>query len=66
MNQFIVNIVCTFDQKKYLDEDDPWSGIIAATNLSVHSMYHTMLQAMSGQLVFGCDMILNTPFVAAC
>ena len=30
----------------------------------VRSTYHTALQAMSDQLVFGCDMILNAPFIS--
>ena len=53
-----------FDLKNnYLDEDDPWSGISAATNFSVQRMYHTTLQATPGHMVFGRDMILNTPFI---
>ena len=27
-------------------------------------MYHIIIQATPGQLVFGRDMILNTPFIA--
>ena len=60
----IANRVRTLDlQNNYLDEDDPWSGILAATSFEVCIMYHTTLQAISGQLVFGGDMILNTPFI---
>ena len=33
------------------------------TTFEVQSMYHTMLQATSGQLVLGCGMILDTSFV---
>ena len=51
-------------QNNYLDEDDPWSGILAATAFVVQSIYHTTLQATPGRLVFGRDMILNTPFLA--
>ena len=62
IHQLIVSLVNTFNlQKSYLDEDDPWSGILEATSFSVQSTYHTMLQAITGQLVFGCDMILNKP-----
>ena len=51
-------------QNEYLDEDEPWSGILAATDFAVRSTYHTNLQVRPGQLIFGRDMILNTPFIA--
>ena len=42
--QFVANLVRTFDlQNNYLDEDDPWSGILSATDFVVRSMYHTTL-----------------------
>ena len=59
------NLGSTFNlQNNYLDKDDPWSGILAATNFVVCSTYHTKLQATPVQLVSGCDMILNTPSIA--
>ena len=51
-------------QNNYLDEADPWSGILAATAFAVQSMYHTTLQATPCQTVFRRDMILNTPSIA--
>ena len=51
-------------QNNYLDENDPWSVILAATNFAVRSTYHTTLQSTPGHLVFGCDMILNNPIIA--
>ena len=51
-------------QNNYLDGDDPWAGILAPTAFAIQSMYHNMLQATPEQLVFGRDMILNTPFVS--
>ena len=51
-------------QNNYLDKDNPWLGILAATSFSVRSTYHTTLQATPVQLVFGHDMIINTPFIA--
>ena len=43
-HQVIANPVCTFDlQNNYLDEDDPWSGILAATDFAVQNIYHTTL-----------------------
>ena len=55
---------CTYDdlQNNYLDEDNPWSGILAATAFALQSMYHTILKATKDQMVFGQDKILNTPF----
>ena len=65
IQQVIFNLVRTFDLKNnYLDEDDPWLGILVATSFSVRSMYHTTLQAMPCQMVFGHDMILNNLFIA--
>ena len=65
IHQVIANLVRTSDlQNNYLDKDDPWSGILAATDFAARSTYRTTLQATSYQLVFECDMILNTPFIA--
>ena len=30
----------------------------------VHTTHHTVLQSTPGQMVFGCDMMLNIPFIA--
>ena len=55
----------TFNLKyNYLDKDDPWSRILAATAFTLLSTYHTKLQSTPGQLVFGLNMKLNTPFIA--
>ena len=65
IHQVIEKLVCTFNlQNIYRDEDDPWSGIIASTDFSVHSMYHTTLQYTPGQLVSVHYITLNTPFIA--
>ena len=47
-----------------LDEDDPWSGILAAVMFVTRATYHTTTQATPTQLVFGRDAILNTKFDA--
>ena len=61
IHQVLENLRDTFDLKnKYLDEDDLWAGILAATTFFILSTYHTMLRAMPGQMVFVRDMILNT------
>ena len=65
IQQLIVNLVSTFDlQNKYLDKDEPWSGLLAATAFAVQIIYHTTPQSTPGQLVFGRDIILNTLFIA--
>ena len=66
IHQVISNLVHTFDFKNnYLswDDYDPWSGSLSAMNFAVRGTYHTTLHSTPGQLVFGCDMILNAPFI---
>ena len=65
IHQVIENLVCKFDLKNiYLDEDEPWSGILEATSFAVYSTYRTKLQATPGQLVFGHNMVLYTPSIS--
>ena len=65
VHQVIANIIRTFElHDNYLDEDDPWKGILAATAFAVRSTYHTTLQKTPGQLVFGRDMIFNVEHTA--
>ena len=60
VHQTIGNIIRTFElQENYLDEDDPWSGILSAVAFAIRATYHTTTQKSPGQLVFGRDMILN-------
>ena len=60
-----MKLVPTFDlQNNYLDEDDPWSDVLASTAFEVQITYHNTLQPTPGQMVFGSEMILNTPFIA--
>jgi hypothetical protein len=47
-------------ESNYLDEEDPWKGILSATAFAVRSTFHTTLRSTPGQLVFGRDMIFNT------
>ena len=65
IHQVIGNIIRTFElESNYLDEEDPWTGILAATAFAVRSTYHTTLKKTPGQLVFGRDMIFNIQHVA--
>lgn len=55
----------TFElQDNYLDEENPWKGILSATAFAVHSTYHTTLKQSPGQIVFGRDMIFNIEHIA--
>ena len=51
-------------QNNFPGKHDPWEGIIAATYFDIHSMYHTILYATPGKLLFGRDMMLNTPLIS--
>jgi hypothetical protein len=65
VHKVIGNIIHTFDlQDNYLDEDDPWKGILSANAFTVWSTYHATLQEAPGQLVFGRDMICNVQHTA--
>ena len=63
IHQTIGNIILTFDVSNIVN-NDPWSGILAATMFSSSATYHTTLQACPMQLVFGRDAILNIKHVA--
>ena len=63
IHQTIGNIIRTFDVSNIVN-NDPWSGILAATMFAVCATYHTTLQASTMQLVFGQDAILNIKHVA--
>ena len=63
IHQTIGNIIRTVDVSDIVN-NDPWSGILAATIFSVRATYHTTLQAFPMQLVFGRDAILNIKHVS--
>jgi hypothetical protein len=65
VHQTIGNIVRTFElENNYLDEEDPWKGIISATAFAIGSTFHATLRKSPGQLVFGRGIILNIKHVA--
>ena len=45
-------------QETYVDDADPWMGILAAADFVVISTYHMIKQKVPGQLLFVRDMIL--------
>ena len=63
IHQTIGNIICTFDVSNIVN-NNPWSGILAATMFAVRATYHTTLQSSPMQIVFGRDTILKIKHVA--
>ena len=66
VHQTIGNMIRTFElyDNDGIDDDDPWSGILATVMAAVRSTYSTTMQATPMQLVFGRDVIINTKFIA--
>ena len=58
IHKTIGNIIRKFDVSNIIN-NNPWSGILAATMFAVRENYHTTLQASKIQLVFGRYTILN-------
>jgi hypothetical protein len=45
--EVIGNIICTFElENVYLDDNDPWKGILSATAFAMQSTFHTTLQIL--------------------
>ena len=63
IHKTIGNIIRTFDVSNIVN-NNPWSGILAATMFAVRGNYHTILQASPMQLVFVRDAILNIKHVS--
>ena len=58
--QVVCNSIRTFElENNYINEEDPWKGILSSTAFAVRSTFHTTLRNTPGQLVFGRDKILN-------
>jgi len=65
IHQVIGNIIRTFElESNFLEEEDPWKGILSATAFAIRSTFHTTLKKSPGQLVFGRDMIFNIKHTA--
>jgi hypothetical protein len=60
VHQVMGNIIRTSEfESNYLDEEDPWKGILNATAFAVQSTFHTTLRNTPGQSVLGRDMTFN-------
>ena len=65
IHQTIGNIIRTFQvHSEEINEEDPWTGILATTMFATRATVHTTLGATPSQLVFGRDAILNAAFEA--
>ena len=60
VHQVLGNLIRSYElEDNYMDEKDPWAGILTAAAFALRSTVHTTLKATPGQLVFGRDMMLN-------
>ena len=65
IHQVLGDLVRTYNlQETYIDDADPWIGILAAEAFAVRSTYHTTKGKIPGHIVFGRDMILPINHVA--
>ena len=65
IHQVLGNLVRTYNlQEIYVDDADPFMGILNRAAFTVQSTYHRKKGKSPGQLVFGRDMILPTNHVA--
>ena len=59
IHQVIGNLVRNFNaQQTYIGENEPWAGIWAASAFAIHSTINRHKGYITGQLIFGRDMIL--------
>ena len=65
LHQVLKKLVRTYNlQGTYVDDADPFMGILAAASFAEQSTYHRIKEKIPGQLVFGRDMILPINIVA--
>ena len=65
VHQVVGNMIWTFEvEEREMPEENPFEPILTAVAYAIRSTYHTKLQAMPGQLVFGRDMLLPVQFKA--
>ena len=60
IHQVLGNLVRTFNiQQTYVDKNYPWTGILAAAAFAIFSTTNRPKGYSPGQLIFGCDMIIQ-------
>ena len=61
VHQTIGNMIRTvrMHSNSDIDDDDPWTGVLASVAFGIRATVHTTTRATPAQLVFGRDMILN-------
>ena len=65
IHQVLGNLVRTYNlQETYVDDVDPFMGILVAAAFAVQSTYHRAKGKILGQLVFGRDIILPNNHIA--
>ena len=59
IHQVLGNLVWTFTiSQTYVDEDKPWTGILAAASFSIRSTPNMQKGYIPGQFIFGCGIII--------
>ena len=67
IHQVLGNLLRTYNlQETYVDDADPFMGILASAAFAVQSTYHKTKLKIPGQLFFGIDMILPINHIAYC
>ena len=67
INQVLGNLVRTYNlQETYVDDTDPCMGILATHYFTIRSTYHRNKGKITGQLLFGRDMIPPINHMADC
>ena len=66
VHQTIGNMLKTFKlyDRNDIDQEDPWTGILAAIMFGLRATYHATTQATPMQLVYSRDSIVTTKFQA--
>ena len=65
IHQVLGNFLRTYNlQETYIDDSDPWMGILAEADFAVSSTYHRKKIKIPGRLVFGRHMILPINHIA--
>ena len=65
IQKVVGNILRTKELKTHIfDYVNPWGSILSSVAWSVRYSYHSLLEAIPAQLVFGRNMIVNLKFAA--